>query len=63
MNRIKLERLHIKRDELCGKMFDSEPEADYNVISGIQKRGCENGHSVQYVDLSSSRLEATSCQD
>lgn len=61
MNRIELEWLHIKRDELRGKMFDSEPEVAYNVISGIQKRGCENGHSVQYVDLSSSRAEASSC--
>lgn len=37
MNRIKLERLHIKRDELCGKMFDSEPEADYKSSVAFRK--------------------------
>lgn len=59
MNRIEIEWLHAKRDQLCEKMFDSEPELAYNVICGLEERGCKNGHSVQYVDILA--LHAATC--
>lgn len=61
MNRIELEWLHTKRDELCGKMFGSESELAYNVIRGLEKRGCKNGHSVQHVDIVTPRADACPC--
>lgn len=51
MNRIELEWQHLKRDELCGQMFETESELACHVIWGIENRGEQAGHSVEFVSL------------
>lgn len=61
MNRIEIEWLHTKRDELCGKMFNSEAELAVNIIDSLERRGCTNGNSVRYVDISTLSGVAPQC--
>lgn len=51
MNPIELEWQHLKRDELVGQMFESEPELAYHVVSGLEARGEHNGHILEYVKV------------
>lgn len=51
MNPIELEWQHLKRDEIRGQMFESEPELAYHVLEGIEARGEEHGHQAEYVNL------------
>jgi hypothetical protein len=51
MNPIELEWQHLKRDELVGQMFESEPELAYHVVSGLEAPGEHNGHILEYVKV------------
>ena len=51
MNDIELEWQHLKRDELCGQMFETELELACHVIWGLENRGEEAGHTVDFVNL------------
>ena len=51
MNDIELEWQHLKRDELCGQMFETESELACHVIWGLENRGEEAGHTVDFVNL------------
>jgi hypothetical protein len=44
MNLIELEWLHLKRDELAGRMFSDIPELAYHVVQGIENRAAKNGY-------------------
>ncbi|MGH7998757.1 MAG: hypothetical protein ACREPR_04820 [Brasilonema sp.] len=45
--------LHLKKDELAGKMFDDELELAYVVIDGFQARGQRGNYSTQRVKFNS----------
>lgn len=51
MNDIELEWQHLKRDELCGQMFETESELACHVIWGLENRGEKAGHVVDFVNL------------
>jgi len=49
MNRIELEWLHLKRDELAGRMFCEISELACHVVDGIEERATRNGLTAQYI--------------
>lgn len=49
MNRIELEWLHLKRDELAGRMFSEISELACHVVDGIEERATRNGLTAQYI--------------
>ena len=51
MNDIELEWQHLKRDELCGQMFETKSGLACHVIWGLENRGEEAGHTVNFVNL------------
>jgi putative transposase len=51
MNPIELEWLHLKRDELAGRMFSDIPELAYHVVQGIENRAARNGHVAQFLSV------------
>lgn len=53
MNKVELEWQHLKEDELAGQMFDSEQELACHVIWGLESRGEQGGHKVEFVNLKS----------
>lgn len=59
MNNIELEWQHIKRDELCGQMFETESELACHVIWGIENRGEKAGHTVDFINLRPSSQSIT----
>lgn len=59
MNPIELEWEHLKRDELAGQMFESEPELGFHVVRGLEARGKRQGHCVEYVNLRAEQQSVT----
>jgi putative transposase len=53
MNPIELEWQHLKKDELCGQIFDDELDLAYAVIDGIQARGERGNYSTERVKFNS----------
>lgn len=53
MNKVELEWQHLKEDELAGQMFESEQELACHVIWGLESRGEQAGHKVEFVNLKS----------
>ncbi len=51
MNKVELESQHLKKDELAGQMFESEQELACHVIWGLESRGEQGGHQVEFVNL------------
>lgn len=49
MNPIELEWQHLKKNELCGQIFDDELDLAYAVIDGIQARGKKGNYSTERV--------------
>lgn len=47
MNRIELEWLHLKRDELAGQMFNDEKELAVAITEGLDARAEKNGHTTE----------------
>jgi transposase len=46
MNRIEDEWLHLKRDELAGRVFEDELDLAYALMAGIENRASQGGYSV-----------------
>ncbi len=55
MNRIELERQHLKKDELSSQTFEDELDQAYGVIYGGQARGKRGNYSTQRVKFNSER--------
>ena len=55
MNPIELEWQHLKKNELCGRIFDDELDLAYAVIDGIEARGEKGDYSTQRVKFNSNR--------
>ena len=55
MNPIELEWQHLKKDELCGQIFDDELDLAYAVIDGVKARGEKGNYSTQRVKFNSNR--------
>lgn len=55
MNLIELEWQHLKKDELCGQIFDDELDLAYAVIDGVKARGEKGNYSTQRVKFDSNR--------
>jgi len=55
MNPIELEWQHLKKDELCGQIFDDELDLAYAVIDGVEARGEKGNYSTQRVKFDSNR--------
>jgi transposase len=53
MNKVELEWQHLKEDELAGQMFDSEQALACHVIWGLESRGEQAGHEVQFINVKS----------
>lgn len=53
MNPIELEWQHLKKDELCGQIFDDQLDLAYAVIDGIQARGERGNYSTERVKFHS----------
>jgi putative transposase len=53
MNPIELEWQHLKKNELCGQIFDDELDLAYAVIDGIQARGKKGNYSTERVKFNS----------
>lgn len=53
MNPIELEWQHLKKNELCGQIFDDELDLAYAVIDGIQARGERGNYSTERVKFNS----------
>lgn len=53
MNPIELEWQHLKKDELCGQLFDDELDLAYAVIDGVKARGERGDYSTQRVKFHS----------
>ena len=53
MNPIELEWQHLKKDELCGQLFDDELDLAYAVIDGVKARGERGDYSTQRVKFNS----------
>jgi transposase len=47
MNRIETEWLHLKRDELAGRMFNDEKELAVAIAEGFEARAEKNGHTIE----------------
>ncbi|MDM9582989.1 hypothetical protein [Nostoc sp. GT001] len=47
MNRIEDEWLHLKRDELAGRVFDDEYELAIAIIEGIENRAVQGQYQVE----------------
>jgi len=47
--RNELEWQHLKKDKLCGQIFDDELDLAYAVIDGVQARGEKGNHSTQRI--------------
>ena len=50
---IELEWQHLKKDELCGQIFDNELDLAYAVIDSVKARGERGGYSTQRVKFNS----------
>ena len=48
MNPIELEWQHLKKDELCGELFDDELDVAYAVIDGVKARGDYSTQRVKF---------------
>ena len=55
MNPIELEWQHLKKDELCGQVFDDELDLAYAVIKGVKARGEKGNYNTQRVKFGSNR--------
>ena len=57
MNPIELEWQwqHLKKDELCGQIFDDELDLAYAVIDGVKARGEKGNYSTQRIKFDSNR--------
>lgn len=55
MNPIELEWQHLKKDELCGQIFDDELDLAYAVIDGVKARGERGNYSIQRVKFNNNR--------
>ncbi|MBW4629972.1 MAG: transposase [Brasilonema octagenarum HA4186-MV1] len=55
MNPIELESQHLKKDELCGQIFNDELDLAYAVIDGIKARGEKGNYSTQRIRFNSNR--------
>lgn len=53
MNPIELEWQQLKKDELCGQVFDDELDLAYAVIDGVKARGEKGNYSTQRVKFNS----------
>lgn len=51
MNPIELEWLHLKRDELAGRMFSEVSELAYHVVESIENRAAKNGHAARFMSI------------
>lgn len=49
MNPIELEWQHLKKDEVCGQIFDDELDLAYAVIDGVKARGEKGNYSIHRV--------------
>lgn len=47
MNRIEDEWLHLKRDELAGRVFEDEYDLAIAIIQGIQARAQQGNYGVE----------------
>jgi putative transposase len=47
MNRIESEWLHIKEDEIAGKMFEDEYDLAITVIHAVEFRASQKGYKVE----------------
>ncbi len=47
MNLIESEWLHLKSDEIAGRMFDSEYDLAMAVIQAIEERATKKGYQVE----------------
>jgi hypothetical protein len=52
MNPIELEWQHLKRDELSGRMFNSEDELGLAIESALHSRYDSNGFDASYSQFS-----------
>jgi putative transposase len=52
---IELEWQHLKKDELCGQIFDDELDLAYAVIDGVKARGEKGNYSTQRIKFDSNR--------
>ncbi|WP_442937618.1 IS630 family transposase [Nostoc sp.] len=55
MNPIELEWQHLKKDELCGQIFDDELDLAYAVMDGVKARGEKGNYSTQRIKFDSNR--------
>lgn len=53
MNPIELEWQHLKKDELCGQIFDDELDLADAVIDGVKARGEKGNYSTQRIKFDS----------
>ncbi len=56
MNPIELDWQHLKKDELCGQIFDDELDLAYAVIDGVKARGEKGNYSTRRVKFNSNCL-------
>lgn len=47
MNRIEDEWLHLKRDELAGRVFEDEHELALDIMAGVEARAAKAGYSAE----------------
>ena len=52
---IELEWQHLKKDELCGQIFDDELDLAYAVIDGVKARGEKGNYSIERIKFDSDR--------
>jgi short chain dehydrogenase len=50
---IELEWQHLKKDELCGQIFDDELDLAYAVMDGVKARGEKGNYSTQRIKFNS----------
>jgi putative transposase len=53
MNPIELEWQHLKKDELCGQIFDDELDLAYAVMDGVKARGEKGNYSTERIKFDS----------
>ncbi|MCM0593497.1 MAG: hypothetical protein KA716_26200 [Gloeotrichia echinulata DEX184] len=46
-------RIGVKKDELCGQIFDDELDLAYAVIDGVKARGEKGNYSTQRIKFDS----------
>jgi len=51
MNPIEIEWLHVKRDELCGAMFESAKALKAAVVAGLEVRAHRLGHVAEFLPV------------